>query len=147
MDESEIYWIEIECRNDHDGMRSPSLASIPQSRANIIIGDMLLKIAESEGRNLPAIARNAVSDQPAPAHSAVFKQSYTDRKVARQVENKPGSGNEPSPSDSSSALRHRVEAGSSPKSVESTNTVVEGLKVDAVKRVLRLAAGTANTQT
>lgn len=142
MGSSDIYWIEIERRTPHDGMRSPILANIPQSRAEVIIGDMLLRIAESEGRGLPAIARQAVADQSAPANSAVFKHAYTYKEVTHKV------AIETEPVDAtiaSSSVPQPVE-GDSPVQEEQTPTrVVEGLNIEAIKRVLRLAAGTPNT--
>lgn len=144
MGSSDIYWVEIERRTPHDGMRSPILANIPASRAQAIIGDMLLKIAESEGRGLPAIARQAVADQSSPANSAVFKHAYTYKKVT------PGVATEAEPVDETTALdsarfaAHPGEDDSSAQEEQTPTRVVEGLNIEAIKRVLRLAACTPN---
>lgn len=143
MGSSDIYWVEIERRTPHDGMRSPILANIPASRAQTIIGDMLLKIAESEGRGLPAITRQAVADQGSPANAAVFKHAYTYKKVTPSFATQAEPVEETTTLDPARSPLQPVE-GDRPTREELTPTrIVEGLNIEAIKRVLRLAVGTA----
>lgn len=147
MGSSDIYWVEIERRTPHDGMRSPILANIPASRADTIIGTMLLDIAQNEGRRLPSIARKAVADQGAPASSAVFKHAYTYKKVNPKSSNDAKRSDEQAASDSAAATSQPVESGTPPPTAETPKREVEGLNIEAIKRVLRLAAGVGNSQT
>lgn len=148
MGSNDLYWVEIERRSSESGMRSPILANIPESRTNTIIGAMLLKIAESEGRNLPAITREAVADQGAPANAAVFKHIYAYKKETSQAKTEEAGATYGSvPSDSTPASVQPVEAGSPSASGPTKERVIEGLNLEAVKRVLLLAAGAAATKT
>ncbi|MDI9271788.1 hypothetical protein [Stenotrophomonas sp. PFBMAA-4] len=143
MGSSDIYWVEIERRTAHDGMRSPILANIPASRAESIIGEMLLKIAESEGRGLPAIARRAVADQSSPANSAVFKHAYTYKKSPPMSPTEAKQADESAASDA--AASQSAEGDSPVQKEQPPARIVEGLNIEAMKRVLRLAIGAPST--
>ncbi len=136
---NDLYWVEIERRTTESGMRSPILANVPKSRTDTIIGDMLLKIAESEGRNLPAIAREAVADQGAPSNSAVFKHTYTYKKVTHQTKTEGCSAHGDAPTDAMRPYGRPANSNSVP-ATDASEKVVEGLNIEAIKRVLRIAA-------
>lgn len=141
-----LYWVEIERRDTDSGMRSPILANIPESRADSIIGGMLLHIAENEGRNLPAVVRAAIADQSAPAKAAVFKHTYTYKKPTSAAKATGIAGEGATSTEAAARPVDRAEASSEAAPGPSADKVVEGLNLEAVKRVLLLAAAAEETE-
>lgn len=146
MGDDVLYWTEIE-RRSSEALRSPILANIPDSLADLTIDKMLQSISEQEGRNLAGITRGAVAGQPPPANAALFQHAYVyeDRPSARAPATATvTAGTTPTTNPIEPGAKATAQTRRATRKGE--DKVITGLNLGAVKRVLLRAAGREETK-